>query len=378
MRSLPRPLLTVRTGRRYPIYFNVDLGQRNAIIRRGRLTPLADHVRWGDAVTLLPEPRTDLIHSFNAVPVGTRKPHLITFEDYLPRTPDDRRVAWIERVLQRLLMREQCVALLAMSSYALRQFRWQNREFAGLAALEAKTEVLHPGIDVRRERPKQAGNVLRLLFVGNDFMRKGLPVLTRAHAVLLRRGIPLETTVVSSLRWASDDYIGPPSQSFVEAELRGFKQQRLEHVPHLPNAQVLALMKDATFVVLPTFHDTFGYAALEAMAAGTPVVATSTCAMPEIISDGVSGYLLPFENEPVVGKWTWTYRTMEQGYVDAYRRTVDRLAAALADRLTDFWEDSRNKYEDMSAGALHAAATRFGLERARERLEQLYETCRQQ
>lgn len=367
--------LTVRTGKGYNIDFAIDLGQRNARFRRGVLTPLRRILRWGDAVTCLPQPGTDIIHSFNAVPL-TRKPHVITFEDYLPRTPADRRVAWVERALQPLLLREKCVALLALSEYAARQFRQQNRDFERLAELQDKMEVLYPAVRLRRQRPKQTPDVLRLLFVGNDFMRKGVPALVRAHTALRRRGIPVETTIVSTLQWAQDDYIGPPNEEIVQGERRALGGEGLHCIPGLPNAQALELMEEATFLVLPTLHDTFGYVTLEALAGATPVIATATCVLPEVIEDGVSGYLLPFENDPEVGKWVWTYRTADPQYQTEYRDTMERLGSDLTDRLSAFWEGSRHDYEEMSAGALTRARTRFGIERARAKLEGVYETCR--
>lgn len=45
-------------------------------------------------------------------------------------------------------------------------------------------------------------------------------------------------------------------------------------------------------LAFPTEMDTFGYAALEAMAAGLPVVARRTSALPEIVVDGVTGLLV--------------------------------------------------------------------------------------
>lgn len=371
------PPLRVRTRRDYYVPFDVDFGQRNAIFLRRPWTPLLRLVYWGDALTVLPEPDYDIVHAVNAVPVLSRRPFVLTFSDFCPRVPEDRHVRWLERWLQRVLLQERCVALLALSEYAARQFRRQNRDFSGCAELEAKLEVRYPVVAPRRGEPKELGrDELRLLFVGRDFMRKGGPALMRAHEMLRKQGVPVRSTVVSSLGWKQNDtYVDPPDGALVEREHARIAQEGVTHHRGLPNADVYKLMDDADFFIFPTLHDTFGYAALEALACATPVIASATNALPEVIEDGRCGYLLPLELDGELGRWAWTYRTREPGFVPAYEEAIHSLGDALAARLLECWE-SRSDYATLSAGALERVRTRFDVSEARERLEQLYESCR--
>jgi glycosyltransferase involved in cell wall biosynthesis len=373
--AAPAKPLRIRTGHSYHVYFSIALGQGNARFVERAMTPLARYLSWADAVTFTPEPGFDALHTWNAVPLLTRRPFITTFEDYMPRTPDDRRIGWLERVLRRRLLSDQCVALIALSDYALRQFRAQHAGFDRLPELLAKTERIYPVAAPRRDAPKAHSDRLRLLFVGRDFMRKGGPVLLEAHRALRKRGVPVETTVVSSLQWSADDYVGPPDADYVAAAAKGLDQEGIQHHRSLPNPAVNALMEAADYLVFPTFHDTFGFVALEALAAATPVIATDTCVLPEVVASGENGFLLPFENDPVVGKWTWLYRQREAGYLDAYDAATGRLSAALADTLEQAWE-ARSGYEALSAGALAAARDRFHPDIARRRLEALYERLR--
>jgi L-malate glycosyltransferase len=50
------------------------------------------------------------------------------------------------------------------------------------------------------------------------------------------------------------------------------------------------------FFLLPSEQESFGLAALEAMACGVPVIATCVGGLPELVEDGVSGYLLPLRD----------------------------------------------------------------------------------
>jgi glycosyltransferase involved in cell wall biosynthesis len=368
--------LRVRTRNGYGVDFTIDLGQRNAQLLRRPWAPLARVFDWGDSFVVLPDPDHDLVHSLNGVPVLGRSPYVVTFEDYLPRLPEDRPVAFLQRRLQRSLLSDRCRAIVAMSEYARRQFHHQSRDFAGREQLEAKLEVLRPALPVRRTTPKAPGDELRLAFVGRDFMRKGGPAVLRAHARLRDRGIPITTTVVSALRWSADDYVGPPDAAYVARETAALQQDGVVHHRSLPNAEVLALLDEVDYLVFPTLHDTFGYVSIEAMAGGTPVIASATCAQPEIVEDGVSGMLLELENDPIVGKWVWTYRTDDPGYVAAYDAAIGSLADQLTDRLADAWEHRADRYEAMSAAALQRVEDRFNPVVARNRLEELYERCR--
>lgn len=371
--------LRIRTGHSYHVHFSIALGQRNARFVERAMTPLARWLRWlpwADAVTFVPEPGYDVLHTWNAVPLLSRRPFVTTFEDFMPRTPDDRRIGWIERALRRRLLSDQCVGLIALSDYALRQFRAQHAGFDQLPELLAKTERIYPVAPARRTTPKRpSSDLLRLLFVGRDFMRKGGPVLLRAHAALRAQGIPVESTIVSSLQWAPDDYVGPPDAAYVAAATRGLAGEGIVHHPSLPAAKVYELMDAADYLVFPTFHDTFGFVAIESLAAGTPVIATETCVLPEVVDPGRNGWLLPFENDDAVGKWAWLYRQKEAGYLDAYETATRQLAGALTDRLAAAWEN-RAGYEELSAGAIAVHAERFHPEPARHRLEAIYERLR--
>ena len=307
----------VRVGRSYGPQFNTHHGQRNAELVARPLTPLARYSKHLESFAIL-EPGYDLIHSRNAVPIFTRTPFIVTYEDYLPRTPDDRPIPWLETYLVRRLAHPRCRAILAQSHYALRQMRHQHRMRPELATLMAKAQVLYPGVRPTQAAPKRPGDALDLLFVGRDFFRKGGPALVRAHKRLRAAGLPVNTTIVSSLSWAIGDYIGPPDPAGVEAARTELSADGITWFASQPNDRVRDMMRAADFFVMPTFHDTFGYVSVEALAAATPVIATDTCAQNEIVGHGQSGFLLDFDNDAEVGKWRWIYGQQRPGYSEAY------------------------------------------------------------
>jgi glycosyltransferase involved in cell wall biosynthesis len=79
---------------------------------------------------------------------------------------------------------------------------------------------------------------------------------------------------------------------------------RVEFLGYLGEERLVSFMQACdviAFPTLPTFGEGFGLAALEASAAGRPVVATDVASLPEVIDDGVTGVLVPPGNVPALG-----------------------------------------------------------------------------
>jgi glycosyltransferase involved in cell wall biosynthesis len=67
-----------------------------------------------------------------------------------------------------------------------------------------------------------------------------------------------------------------------------------EHVELIGEAQdIVALLSVSDLFLLPSLQESFGLSALEAMACGVPVVASNVGGLPEVVVDGVAGFLHP-------------------------------------------------------------------------------------
>ncbi len=65
--------------------------------------------------------------------------------------------------------------------------------------------------------------------------------------------------------------------------------------------EVIELYSHARVFCCPSVYEPFGIINLEAMACGAPVVASSTGGIKEVVVDGETGYLVPFEPDATTG-----------------------------------------------------------------------------
>jgi len=163
----------------------------------------------------------------------------------------------------------------------------------------SRVHVVHNGIDAQQWTPVPGRDLVRangvdpdrpsVVFVGRITRQKGLPHLLRAAAML-----PPEVQLVLCA--------GAPDTPEIAAEVAGLVaelQQRRSGVVwlerHLSRAELLEHLSQATVFVCPSVYEPLGIVNLEAMACGAAVVGTATGGIPEVVDDGVTGWLVPIE-----------------------------------------------------------------------------------
>lgn len=166
-------------------------------------------------------------------------------------------------------------AVLAEAVVVVAWSEWAKRSLVADYGLHPDRVSVHPPgapLDRFRGRPRPASDRVRILFVGGDFVRKGGPELLRAFAALPTH---CELDVVTS------------------TEIAGTDRVRVHHGLGPDDPALVRLYEDAAVFALPTGADTWGLAVAEAMAAGLPVVTTRVGALPELVTDGVQGLVVP-------------------------------------------------------------------------------------
>ena len=194
--------------------------------------------------------------------------------------------------------------------------RWVQQSLIDDYGVDAgRIEVIPPGVDTTQWTPgsRDAGP-MRILFVGGDFVRKGGDVLLEAFAAL-------------------------PSGS---AELRLVTRSTVDRHPgvavfhglHPGDPELRRLFQTSDVFVLPSRSETFGIAAIEAGAAGIPVVVSAVGGLSDLVIDGTTGFAIrPGDREDLT-------RALRRLHDDpTLRRDLGNAARTRAER--DF-DSSRN------------------------------------
>jgi len=160
--------------------------------------------------------------------------------------------------------------------------------------------IIPNGIDVGQYKPTFDAGVLAsyhinpakpfLLFVGRISRQKGIIHLVNAIRYLLP-GIQ----VVLCAGAPDTQEIGQEMAERVKEAQREVQNEIIWIDQWVPRARLIPLLSHASVFVCPSIYEPFGIINLEAMACGTPVVASDVGGIPEVVVHGENGLLVSFE-----------------------------------------------------------------------------------
>lgn len=156
-----------------------------------------------------------------------------------------------------------------------------------------RVRVIYNGVDTQAFTPAPSRSAARtalpeghpplptdggplLLFAGYEFHRKGLAQAVRAVAGLSEAHL-----------WVSG---GDDPTDYVQMARELGANDRVHFLGH--QADIAPWLRAADALVFPTHYEPFGLVVLEALACGTPVIASRAAGAAELITDGIEGALL--------------------------------------------------------------------------------------
>jgi D-inositol-3-phosphate glycosyltransferase len=229
-----------------------------------------------------------------------------------------------------------------------------------------KVAVVHPGVNLSRFSPADGRAAARArlglpqdalipLFAGRIQPLKAPDVLLRAVAVLLDERPELRSRILVPV-------VGGPSGSGL-AKPEGLQKLAarlgiadvVRFRPPVGQEQLADWFRAASVLVMPSYSESFGLVAIEAQAAGTPVLAASVGGLPIAVRDGHTGFLVrghdpadyarvlrDFADDPQLAP-----RLGDQAARHAQSFGWDTAAAATADVYTAAMQEHRRRVRSL-------------------------------
>jgi glycosyltransferase involved in cell wall biosynthesis len=218
---------------------------------------------------------------YSYFPIAGRLPVVLGIHDTIPeRNPKFHFDSWRQAIFWRAKVRlalAQATTVLTVSEYSKRCLT------SVLRVPESRIRVLHEAASpVFRKLDTTPPEESFLLYVGGFSPHKNLGTLVRSFARLAPRWPTVKLLLAGD--YESDSFKGVFGELRDEvARLR--LVQRVVFTGYVPDEELCRLYNRATLVVLPSLEEGFGLPALEAMACGTPVIASAGHALEEVVGD---------------------------------------------------------------------------------------------
>lgn len=328
-------------------------------------------------------PKIDMYHSFNDICI-TNKKWVVTFETMLPRfdlvdgyhRQEEANYAYHKIVNSYLkkIAAPNCLAAIAISESAFKiQEKLLNSYPDVKDKILEKTKIIYPPQEKLtniEDINKKNFDKLKLIFVGNDFYRKGGSEIVIAIDELMSEQQlsedELEVTLVGDLNrhhnYALNRY--QDTQKYIKnIESIISKRTNIKVLHKLENKKLLQMMKESHIGLLPTWADTFGYSVLEFQASGCPVISTNVRALPEI-NNSELGWVIDVETNSLGELVIDSQRKKEA----TRRLIVDNLKSIIIEAL-----DNKELVKEKAIGAFDRVEKAHSIERYNQEIKNIYD-----
>jgi glycosyltransferase involved in cell wall biosynthesis len=168
--------------------------------------------------------------------------------------------------------------------------RHMEKDLAQLGISKDRITYLPNGVNTKLFCPLEKKEDNLILFVGRICFGKGLHILLES---LRHLEDPVHLVLIGPADWHLDSY------QRILGRIREENQKgkhKVTYLGALDREDIIQWYQKASIVVLPSFREGFPVVVLEALSCETPVIATPTGGVPEVVQDGKNGILVPINN----------------------------------------------------------------------------------
>lgn len=212
-----------------------------------------------------------------------------------------------QRIYTEMEIMQQADRVIAATPAEYSQLLWLYR------ANRRKIDVVPPGVNIERFQPKpksvakvQIGihpDQNLLLFVGRIEPLKSVDTILEALHIIQEQNVAL----LARMRFV---VVGGHPDDKTDTEMQQLQQMvqvlGLTNVVQFVGAKSQNELPDyyaaATAIIMPSHYESFGMVALEAMASGTPVIASEVGGLAFLVRNGETGYLFPVKEADVLAR----------------------------------------------------------------------------
>jgi phosphatidyl-myo-inositol alpha-mannosyltransferase len=205
---------------------------------------------------------------------------------------------------------------------------WTGRRWFG-----GEYTIVPNGVDIEAapQGPKTPSKELRLLFVGRAEERKGLPVLLAAFEALVEH-VPSRLTIVGADPEEISRRVGDPDV-----------MSHIDVLGKVSDSILWRQLGEADLLCAPSLAgESFGMVLIEAMAAGTPVIASAIAGYSDVVTNGTDGILVPPADPQALAEELQLLAHEPERLVamgEAGRQSAERYAwPHIADEVTEVYE----------------------------------------
>ncbi len=282
----------------------------------------------------------DLIHCAHCLSLN-KKPWVADFEGIWQFWIGKQTKLSINTV-RRILMRKYCKKIMPWTNTVKEQIL----KFFPEKEIKEKIEVVYPAVPFKKRVKRKPKERINLIFSARYFYQKG-----GLHAL----------EVINELTRKYENVYGIFVSSIPDRIQKKYsKNKKISFYPLIPQQELFKLYEKSHILIYPGYSDSFGFAFLEAMSFGIPIVTVNKESREEIIKDSKTGFIIPYSNVYDLKRESLNKKEKEiiQKMIQKTRRLIEseRLLKKMA----------KNCIEEIKNG-------QFSIKKRNKKLKKIYE-----